>query len=151
MDRLSNWLKYYVCINFCLCSIYFYFACVNFHACYVWNTDIFYREHQRYFLGEKKFLQQFFGLNAPFWYTCSCLASLVPFSFTQKLYVCFNHFYKIKIRESVKNHPQNLEKTKIAIYRFQKYAQNNLFSSFSTMLKPSFNYVLSTPLYHHLI
>ena len=64
---------------------------------------------------------------------------------------CFNHFYKIKIRESVKNHPQNLEKTKIAIYRFQKYAQNNLFSSFSTMLKPSFNYVLSTPLYHHLI
>ena len=64
---------------------------------------------------------------------------------------CFNHFYKIKICESVKNHLQNLKKTKIAIYRFQKYAQKNLFSSFSTMLKPGFNYVLSTPLSHGLI
>ena len=59
---------------------------------------------------------------------------------------CFNHFCKIKIRESVKNYPQNLKKIKIAIYRFQKYAQKNLFSSFSTMLKPGFDYVLSTPL-----
>ena len=59
---------------------------------------------------------------------------------------CFNHFCKIKIRKSVKNYPQNLKKIKIAIYRFQKYAQKNLFSSFSTMLKPGFDYVLSTPL-----
>ena len=64
---------------------------------------------------------------------------------------CFNHFCKIKIRESVKNYPQNLKKIKIAIYRFQKYAQKNLFSSFSTMLKPVFDYVLSTPLNHGLI
>ena len=64
---------------------------------------------------------------------------------------CFDHFYKIKIRESVKNHSRNLKKTKIAIYRFQKYAQKNLFSSFSTMLKPGFDYVLSTPLNHGFI
>ena len=64
---------------------------------------------------------------------------------------CFNHFYKIKIHKSVKNHPQNLEKTKIAIYHFQEYAQKNLFSSFSAMLMPGFNYVLSTPVNHGLI
>ena len=64
---------------------------------------------------------------------------------------CFNHFYKIKIHESAKNHPQNLKKTKIVIYRFQKYAQKNSFSSFSTMLTPGFDYVLSTPLNHGLI
>ena len=58
---------------------------------------------------------------------------------------CFNHFYKIKICKSVKNHPWNLKKTKIAIYGFQKYAQKNLFSSFSIMFKPGFDYVLSTP------
>ena len=54
------------------------------------------------------------------------------------MHKCFDHFYKIKIHKSVKNHPQNLKKSKIAIYRFEKYAQNNLFSSFSTMLKPGF-------------
>ena len=64
---------------------------------------------------------------------------------------CFNHFYKIKIRESVKNHPRNLKKTKIVIYLFQKYVQKNLFSSFSTMLKPGFDYVLSILLNHGLI
>ena len=63
---------------------------------------------------------------------------------------CFNRFYKTKIRESVKNHPRNLKK-KIAIYCFQKYAQKNFFSSFCTMLKPGFDYVLSTPLNHGLI
>ena len=64
---------------------------------------------------------------------------------------CFNHFYNIKICESVKSHPQNLKKTKIAIYPFQKYAQKNLFSSFSTMLKPGFDHVLNTPLNNGLI
>ena len=63
----------------------------------------------------------------------------------------FNHSYKIKICESVKSHPRNLKKTKIAIYHFQKYAQKNLFSSFSTMLKPGSDYVLSTPLNHGLV
>ena len=59
---------------------------------------------------------------------------------------CFNHFYKIKICESVKTHPQNVKKTKIPIYPFQKYAQNNLFSSFSTMLKAWFRPCLKHPL-----
>ena len=39
----------------------------------------------------------------------------------------------------------------MAIYCFEKYAQKNLFSSFSTMLQPGFDYVLSTPLNHGLI
>ena len=53
----------------------------------------------------------------------------------------------------MKNHPWNLKKTKIATYGFQKYAQKNLFSSFSIMFKPGFDYVLSTPspLNHGLI
>ena len=64
---------------------------------------------------------------------------------------CFNHFYKIKIHKSVKNHPRNLKKTKIVIYCFQKCAQKNLFAIFSIMLKSGFDYVLSTPLNHGLI
>ena len=64
---------------------------------------------------------------------------------------CFNHFYKIKICESVKKPSRNLKKTKMAIYRFQKYAQKNLFSSFCTMLKPGFDYALNTSLNHGFI
>ena len=89
-----------------------------------------------------------------FWFHCAILIYLfLSLLVLRKNYMreCFNHFYKIKIRESVKSHPRNLKKTKFVIYRFQKYAQNNLFSSFSTMLKPGFDYVLSTPLNHGLI
>ena len=151
MDRLSNWLKYYLHINFCLCSMYFYFAHVNFLTCCVWNTNIFYGEHQIYFLGENRFLRWFFGLNMPFWYTCFLhILSLLVLCQNYML-KCFNHFYKIKIHKSVKNHPRNLKKTKIVIYCFQKYAQKNLFASFSIMLKSDFDYVLSTLLNHGLI
>ena len=109
MDRLSNWLKYYLRINFCLCSMYFYFAHVNFLTCCVWNTNIFYGEHQIYFLGENKFLRWFFGLNMPFWYTCFLhILSLLVLCQNYML-KCFNHFYKIKIHKSVKNHPRNLK------------------------------------------
>ena len=109
MDRLSNWLKYYLHINFCLCSMYFYFAHVNFLTCCVWNTNIFYGEHQIYFLGENRFLRWFFGLNMPFWYTCFLhILSLLVLCQNYML-KCFNHFYKIKIHKSVKNHPWNLK------------------------------------------
>ena len=64
---------------------------------------------------------------------------------------CFNHFCKIKIHELVKNHLWNFKKTQIVIYCFQKYAQKNLFSSFSAMLKHGLDYVLSTTLNHGLI
>ena len=152
MDGLSNWLKYYVRINFCLCTIYF-FARVNFHACCVWNTDIFYGEHQRYFLGEKKFLQRFFGFSVRHFDILVPFLHILSLLVLRKNYMreCFSHFYKIKIRKSVKNHHRNLKKTKIAIYRFQKYAQKNLFCSFSTMLKPGFEHVLSTSSNHGLI
>ena len=147
-NGLSNWLKYYVRINFSLCSIYFYFERVNFftmlclkHWYIVWRTPEIFSRRKEIF-------------TTVFWFQCAILIYLfLSLLVLRKNYMreCFNHFYKIKIRESVKSHPRNLKKTKFVIYRFQKYAQNNLFSSFSTMLKPGFDYVLSTPLNHGLI
>ena len=82
-----------------------------------------------------------FGILVPALYILSILV-------LRKNYIreCFNHFYNIKICESVKSHPQNLKKTKIPIYPFQKYAQKNLFSSLSTMLKAWFRQCLKHPL-----
>ena len=59
-----------------------------------------------------------------------------------KNYMCkyFNQFYKIKIHKSVKSHPRNLKKSKIAIYRFEKYAQNIYFlASLPCLIKPGFD------------
>ena len=109
MDRLSNWLKYYVCINFCLCSMYFYFVRVDFLTCCVWNTNIFYGEHQIYFLGEKKFLQCFLVSICHFDILVSVLHILSLLVLCQNYMLkCFNHFDKIKIHKSVKNHTRNL-------------------------------------------
>ena len=110
MDRLSNWLKYYVCINFCLCSMYFYFVRVDFLTCCVWNTNIFYGEHQIYFLGEKKFLQCFLVSICHFDILVSVLHILSRLVLCQNYMLkCFNHFDKIKIHKSVKNHTRNLK------------------------------------------
>ena len=110
MDRLSNWLKYYVCINFCLCSMYFYFVRVDFLTCCVWNTNIFYGEHQIYFLGEKKFLQCFLVSICHFDILVSVLHILSLWVLCQNYMLkCFNHFDKIKIHKSVKNHTRNLK------------------------------------------
>ena len=110
MDRLSNWLKYYVCINFCLCSMYFYFVRVDFLTCCVWNTNIFYGEHQIYFLGEKKFLQCFLVSICHFDILVSVLHILSLLVLCQNYMLkCFNHFDKIKIHKSVKNHTRNLK------------------------------------------
>ena len=54
------------------------------------ETLIYSKENTRDILGVKKFLRRFFGLNVPFWRTCSCLTYFVPFSFTQKLYARMN-------------------------------------------------------------
>ena len=110
MDRLCNWLKYYVCINFCLCSMYFYFVRVDFLTCCVWNTNIFYGEHQIYFLGEKKFLQCFLVSICHFDILVSVLHILSLLVLCQNYMLkCFNHFDKIKIHKSVKNHTRNLK------------------------------------------
>ena len=63
----------------------------------------------------------------------------------------FQPLLQNKIHELVKNHLWNFKKTQIVIYCFQKYAQKNLFSSFSAMLKHGLDYVLSTTLNHGLI
>ena len=63
-----------------------------------------------------------FDILVPVLYVLSLL--VLPKNYTRE---CFNQFYKIEIRKSVKNHPRNLKKTKIVIYRFKKYAQKSLF------------------------
>ena len=137
-------MKYYMCIKFCLCAIYFYFAWVNFHACYVgkhilWRTPGIFSRRKEIFTMVFQFQCAILIYLFLSWYILSLL--VLCKNYMRK---CFNHFYKIKICKSVKNHPWNLKKTKIAICGFQEYAQKNLFSSFSIMFKPVFDYVLST-------
>ena len=110
------------------------------------NTRDIFEEKKNFYDGFSVSMSHFVDILVPVLYILTLL--VLRKNYTHE---CFNHFYKIKIRESVKNHPQNLKKTKIAIYCFQKYAQKNLFSSFSTRLKPGFDYVLSTSLNHALI
>ena len=110
------------------CALFTFISHVLIFTHAVFEALIYSMEHQRYFLGENKFLQQFFGLNVLFWYTYPVL-HILSLLVLCKNYTCkcFNHFYKIKIHKSVKSHPRNLNKSEIAIYRFEKYAQNIYF------------------------
>ena len=117
-DYLIGWSI--MCRLIFACALFTFISHVLIFMRAVFEALIYSMEHQRYFLGENKFLQQFFGLNVLFWYTYPVL-HILSLLVLCKNYTCkcFNHFYKIQIRESVKNHLWNLKKTKLQFIIFK--------------------------------
>ena len=96
MDYLTGWnimcvlIFAYALFTFISHVLIFTYAAFETLIYAAFETLIYSKENTRDILGVKKFLRRFFGLNVPFWCTCSCLTYFVPFSFTQKLYARMN-------------------------------------------------------------